>query len=180
MPFNVEKKFLYIHIPRTGGHSLKQAIYDAGLDLEGFKNKHDTPKEIRKYMSDWKDYWKFAFIRNPFDRLVSQYSHRVKNLKSRGFRKYKGFKAWLKAYAKKGKIRSQIRMLEGEMDFIGTVENMYEDYDKVCKHLKIKNCLSGDKLNSATHRHYREYYDSETRNIVEWYCMEDVDWGCKF
>lgn len=180
MAINREKKFLYIHIPRTAGHSIKQAIYGAGLDLEGFKSKHDLPKEIRRYMPDWKKYWKFAFIRNPFDRLVSQYSHRVNNLKSKGFRKYKNFKGWLTAYAKKGKIRSQIRMLEGEMDFIGMTEYLYDDYDKICRHLGIKNCLPQEKLNSAEHGDYRGYYDNETRNIVEYYCMADIDWGYKF
>lgn len=180
MPFNIDKKFLYIHIPRTAGHSIKQAIYRAGLDLEGFKNKHDMPKDIRNYIKDWNEYWKFAFIRNPFDRLVSQYCHRVDNLKSRGFRKYKNFKSWLKAYAKKGKIRSQIRMLEGEMNFIGMVENLYDDYNKVCKHLNIRNYLSNDKLNKTNHGNYQEYYDSEARNIIEYYCMDDIDFGYKF
>ena len=72
-------KCIYIHIPKTGGMSIESIL---GSNL---KNIHQRPLSIKhgypsewKYPKYWKKYYKFTFVRNPWDRAVSAYYFNLK------------------------------------------------------------------------------------------------------
>ena len=84
------KKFIFIHIPKTAGTSIEQAIL-------GLPNIHDGKKDhlddvahssiaVRLYhnnnlveaINSNPDFKLFAFIRNPWDRFVSLYRHSMR------------------------------------------------------------------------------------------------------
>ena len=82
-------KFIFIHIPKCAGTSIENALSSyckkgfLGYDkkLKGFKqhaNCHEllTHNYITSEMCD--SFFKFAFVRNPWDRCVSQYIWRIK------------------------------------------------------------------------------------------------------
>ena len=72
---NHEYKFIFIHIPKCAGISVGRTLCDlVGEDkskYEGFKIHHDEFDE-----KIWKEYFVFTFLRNPQDRLYSQYLYR--------------------------------------------------------------------------------------------------------
>ena len=72
---NHEYKFIFIHIPNNAGISVGRTLYNlVGKNpktYEGFKIHHD---EFDKKI--WKEYFVFTFLRNPQDRLYSQYLYR--------------------------------------------------------------------------------------------------------
>lgn len=81
-------KFIFIHIPKTGGTSIHIWFKDY-YELEG-KAREDPPPEIHHSSIDnllnnldksleFKNYFKFAIVRNPWDRLVSGYHDFVQN-----------------------------------------------------------------------------------------------------
>ena len=64
-----DNKIVFIHIPRTGGTSIKSALnlHDKIYKEDVYHmSANDIPKECE-------DYFKFTFVRNPFDRFVSLY-----------------------------------------------------------------------------------------------------------
>ena len=75
------KKCIFIHIPKTAGTSIEQFIRNKGknyLELIGVQYNrslhHLTAHEIKKmYPYQFNIYYKFAIIRNPYDRLLSEY-----------------------------------------------------------------------------------------------------------
>jgi len=91
---SIDKKFLFIHIPKTGGNSIQtvlkefsgdQIVIEEGLpeDKEGFEvvnprygtRKHST---LCKYYASmdpglYNQLFKFTVVRNPWDRMVSHY-----------------------------------------------------------------------------------------------------------
>lgn len=94
MIVNHSKRFIFIHVPKSAGTSLAAALsqYSSYLDQEvgagpfsaGQEQyyskrfgltKHSTACEVMNVVgpSVWGNYFKFAFVRNPYHRLVSAY-----------------------------------------------------------------------------------------------------------
>ena len=75
------RKIVFIHIPKTGGTSIEQMMREGGkyqLYYLGVRNKrsmhHYMAKELKAEMGRMFDvYRKFSFVRNPYDRIVSEY-----------------------------------------------------------------------------------------------------------
>lgn len=67
-------KFIFLHIPKTGGMSIGQTLYNlmgVTKKYDGFRIHHDEFDE-----DIFRDYFVFTFVRNPWDRLYSQYKFR--------------------------------------------------------------------------------------------------------
>ena len=67
-----QKKFLFVHIQKTAGSSLRKALHTAIADLAPFLGTHDHVAWATQHL-DFQSYFKAAFVRNPWDRLVSWY-----------------------------------------------------------------------------------------------------------
>ena len=82
-------KFVFIHIPRTGGSSFSEYIRNYCTARKNLGKEHGEFIEFshaplwqaqRTYFrnrDDWDKYFKFAIVRNPYDRLVSLFCHLV-------------------------------------------------------------------------------------------------------
>ena len=74
-------KFIYIHIDKTGGTSIASSLWPDLRIAEG-GTYHDAIGKhwsIKRYNDNagrrakYEKYFKFAFVRNPWDRAVSKY-----------------------------------------------------------------------------------------------------------
>lgn len=78
---NNEKKFIFIHIPKTGGTSLKKILSEK-INIDGFKvngelviyNKNTHIGINKKQFLKYKDYFKFTIVRHPYDWIKSYYN----------------------------------------------------------------------------------------------------------
>ena len=194
-------RFVLIDIPKTSTTSINYSllsildsqdryIYNTG-EQQGFKNtkakyihglhRHSTSKDINDKIKIPQDFKYICFVRNPFDLLVSYYSflrqrsifHTIDNL---------SFKDWV-IQSNDSLPRKQIDYINIEqLDqyYIGRFENLSIDFNKVCKLLSIKDITLKTK-NKTNHKHYTEYYDDETREIVaEKYARDIERFGYEF
>jgi hypothetical protein len=197
MNIDKEKKYLFIHIPKTAGESMYRLLKENGAT--GFLEKHSTALQARNALGVdcFKGYFCFSFVRNPWDQAVSFYEHLRKPL-----------------YIPRDVLRKQYPHLDGKYvgpvdacklamktDFNEFVRRVYREeeirhfyfYDQlfylsdhdgelICNHvfkyedlnnavdvLKANLGLSGElnRTNKSERRPYREYYDEETVSIIE-------------
>lgn len=201
-------KCIFIHIPRTAGTSIEQSIRPDWTN-KNFphmmpKKKHIFASTAKKIYRDyWDDYFKFSFVRNPWDRMVSMtkygryYGCEIKNdkLDISGYqKKFKKAEIDPRSKSKGEKFEAiggavYLNILNEELDFIGLFENLHEDYSKVCSAINCKCELShkeprfGPRLrvNNNKIKHYTEYYDDKTRRIVAKRYAKDIkQFGYKF
>jgi len=76
--YSEEKKFIWFKSAKTAGTSMYRGLMKKEIyDLVGYK---DNPIEFSKWWDSLTDeklnnYFKFTFVRNPYDRLVSAFNH---------------------------------------------------------------------------------------------------------
>ena len=140
----------------------------------------------------------FTFVRNPFSRLVSSYHYLTNGADANeddaeiGSKLSKDFKTFVKkelAFYLPGGGHSpdgQTHLtpmhwyIDGYYDFIGKVENINEDFQRVCDKAD-RDRIQLPIINKSTHKHYTEYYDKETKHIVETLYAKDIEmFGYKF
>jgi hypothetical protein len=68
------RKLVFVHIQKTGGDTVSRLIRESIPDIFCFKAKHEFAVKAAAELERWNEYFKFAFVRNPWDRLVSWYS----------------------------------------------------------------------------------------------------------
>ena len=163
---NNEYEFIFMHIMKTGGSSIEKLFNYEGI-------KHQRPIELINILGQttWDSYFKFTFVRNPWDRTISEYFYRRK----------KGsvttdFKSWLKSMSRGSwAIGLQSNWLQDKnFDFIGRFENLQEDFEFVCQQINYPK-VELPHMNSTSHEHYSMYYDEETKEIVREWHQRDIE-----
>jgi hypothetical protein len=173
MFINHKHKFIFIHIPKNAGTSIRNSFNIKGYDKKVVSKRypHSTCSEIKQYCGEkvWNEYYKFAFIRNPFDRLVSfyhfhksdQYKHKIG--RERAFNQ--SFKEWVMDINDLNVTHSQSYYLDEEINFIGRYENLQNDFNKVCKATKIAE-YTLPHYNKSEHKGWQHYYDDDLQDFV--------------
>lgn len=146
--------------------------------------QHLTAREVKERYDSliWNNYFKFAFVRNPWGRLVSEFSYRMQKrqdiIKSYGLNNQSSFEDYICAIRDRNKIIQQkdyVTDIEGNIivDFIGRLENIEDDFKKICKIIGVSCKL--EKTNKSVHKDYKQYYDSMSKKLVEKLYKEDIE-----
>lgn len=171
------KKVLYFHIAKTGGSSITKLMNTNGFNDNILTNRKISTQRKIEYFEEivdhWDDYYKFTFVRNKFDQLVSLYHYdknagllndcnsfsdfiinKVKNDKNL-------YGDWLDQYY-------LTHINENNMfNFIGTFKNYENDMRVLCKQLGVEYRDVRENIGSYNRtRNLRELYDNNCENIV--------------
>lgn len=189
--------FIFIHIPRTAGKAICYALGNR----DKIPGRHFFARRIKQELgkADWDSYFKFAFVRNPWDRTVSLYFHQTKThpddrakfrtwlmdqVKKNGYPNNNGLQ-WKSSFGNESSTggisvpwkcySDWILDEEGEvcLDFIGRYESLIEDWKHICAKLKINAPL---KVENATNHHHYTYYFNGDRELIklveDWYARD--------
>lgn len=187
-----KKHFFFVHIPKAAGKSMRYSLF-------GRENGACHARAIdlkRKYRNKWESYFKFGFVRNPWDRLLSAYNYlrnggngseedvgfMERQLRKNGIDCFEKFvHEWLtkdRAYSFIHLVpQTEFVLHRGrlQVDFIGKFENVDSDFKKVVQSIGI-DCEPLQHLNASRKlfNTYREKYDDIMKTIVNDIYSEDV------
>lgn len=179
-------RFIFAAVPKTGTHSVRQALREqlgdgdveqVGLfvnrrfpwkDLAAIQHGHLSLPQVRPYLGEdaFGRYFKFAFVRNPFDRFVSYCAFMLRGGDVFRQRPRDAMHHFLFVEPPENHIlfQPQASLLVGEdgrtllADKVGRVEDMQGSYDAICARLGIAS-RPLDRVNGTTRGDYRHYYD---------------------
>lgn len=137
-PENLRSKAIFIHIPKTGGYSVAQALF--GRDPWHFR--------YRDYeeLADLKQFYTFSIVRHPARRLSSMYTYirnsRIVAPELADCKLAPDFQTFLEEYFFRAKtpthpfLLSQIDFLENsageiDVDFLARLETLSVDFDMI-------------------------------------------------
>lgn len=146
--------------------------------------------------------FRFAFVRNPWDRLVSWWYYvaypmpgALRKLDTDHVRRI-GFKRWLMDEAEQTwfpyedqdhaalpalQRRPQQWWIDG-CDFVGRSERLVEDFREACRLGGIEGAATqAPRVNMRVRPPYRESYDAEMiEAVAEWHAVDIERWGYTF
>ncbi|HWB19520.1 MAG TPA: sulfotransferase family 2 domain-containing protein [Phycisphaerales bacterium] len=198
-----ERKFIFIHVPKAAGTSVQGALNSlgsqpsrclanrlmigAGLKATKWKptgwqrfGEHATAKHVRSCLgrAQYEMYFTAAFVRNPWDWLVSRYHYDLQTPTLRRHERVKqlgSLAAFAEYEAAKGSSQHRfVANAQGRVivNFVGRFERLEEDFDRLCEKLNVDVRLP--KLNASNHRPYQAHYNGATRRLVERLFAQDV------
>ena len=190
---SLKHKFIFIHIPKCGGTTINETLglvasTEHTKGTNGHGNMHYHEPLLKK------GYFCFSFTRNPFKRVCSLYHffntdkcmRWSQNRKTHELIKKLSFKEFvmkLSEFKYDQHFTEQYKFLSHpiyKVNFIGKVETMQQDFNIICDKLGIPQQQLPHK-NKTKHKHYTEYYDDETRQIVAEKYTRDIEvFGYKF
>lgn len=177
--------YIFIHINKTGGTSIDKSL---GIKIK----KHLTAKQVIDIVgrSKWDMAYKFAFVINPWDKVVSHYKYRIKTNQSLMKEKSIEFADWIRVTYGKDKdpfyydipqmFFQQVEWLKNnqneiDIDFIGRFENIAEDFNKIQQKLKLFSPLP--HLNKTITTDYHEFYkNQESIDIISNAFKDDINY----
>lgn len=208
-------KIIYFPIPKVACSSLKSACVDLlkiQLPSDAWKadafntSNYDHLFNKSNFLVKKKDvvklpnYWSFAFVRNPWDRLVSCYSEKIRkdgdpenftNGVSKVLIPYGVFKSGM-PFSDFARAISEIPDRESDphfrsqytficsgkscrpmVDFIGRFENLEEDFKEIQKRIDLPFALP--HMLASKRNHYRGYYNPALVEIVARRYQKDVE-----
>ncbi len=183
-------KFIYIAVPKTGTTSIQKHVESLNLteiQIYNLRNDDKLPDgmRFRKHMkasylkndiNEFDKYFKFTFVRNPYDRVVSWVYYYLRNNKINLHKhSFKELIFKCPEYIWECQCDFIFDDAKNLMNFVGKTENLQEDFNTICDKIGIPQKQLPHK-NKSKHKHYTEYYDDETREIVAEKYAKDIEY----
>lgn len=199
-------KYIFFHLPKNAGVSISRTLISqentlklkriVSYFLRNYFQKHDNFYLLKKKkliffrshitcsnfynLMDGDiclDFFKFAVVRNPWDRMVSRYFYSKKI--SKKFINF-SFNEFLNYDLKNNaNVLNQYNFCTDNkdnfcLDKVIKFENLNEDFNKISsKIFNKKDMLS--HFNKSDHKQYREYYNHKMKDKIYNFCKKDIE-----
>lgn len=183
------RRCIFIHVPRTGGTSVSKILHP-GKEYEiGGPNR---PKHwpIDRYDPETvNELFTFAFVRNPWDLMVSVWKILIRWGRLPPTLPFPRFVWYCEPILEKAIHRTWDRAFlelvrhgqlwwikpdQGGVDFVGRYERLATDFAVVARRIGLET----DRLphvNGTRHRAYQRYYDARSREVVQIRFRRDIE-----
>ncbi|MBK8976244.1 MAG: sulfotransferase family 2 domain-containing protein [Planctomycetes bacterium] len=196
-------RFVFVHVPKTAGSTVVRLLRAHAIErppagLASLLRAVGLPRDWRRYRFPkhaplrtaerrlpaemFHNAFKFGFVRNPWDRLVSDYNAQLRDPTARRHARTSrlgSFARYLRADAPRGLATQRSLLIDGSgaigVDFVGRFETLAADLAFVCDRLGLPRPPAWPEENRHPHADYRNYYASEDRDLVARHWREDIE-----
>lgn len=168
--YNSRLNCCFIHVPRCAGSSIAEIIEGQGhKDIIYFKRFLIGQSDL-----NFEDIFKFAFVRNPYDRFISGYHWTKSKIDINDYASQlaEKYETWKDNSLEELMFRPQWKYLCNQykhiqVDFVGRFENLKDDWHTISKKLGIEEKLphlnksKSGKLNSRGKSIIKELYKDD-------------------
>ena len=214
-------RYVYLAVPKVASTSILNSLlpfFDFDLSAESLENlRKGTPvRGVHEYFNrspyiinraaflagidvEYDRYFKFTFVRNPWDRLLSCYMSKVVRSgagmpmgtygnvtlsRNMSFQEFAEAVCRISDEAANAHFRSQHSFVCGAgsrkdilADYVGRFENLEEDFEVVTKKIGIDAQLphAANTASIRGSRSYRDFYDERLAEMVGERYREDID-----
>lgn len=203
-------KCIFVHIPKCGGSSIEKILWPSEAErtasnlwrgfISKYHNKYQTgglqhlqASQIKLELTKevFNTYFKCSIVRNPWDKAVSQFEYMKKRKDLRdyiGMSENDSFKKYLSLIQRNIHVQWDVQhkfIVDNNeklmVDFVGKFESFESDVSKILGKLKIVGIDKIPHVNKSIRSHYKDYYDSESREIIQYLYKKDIElFGYKF
>lgn len=176
------RRFVWFRVAKVGSRTIYNHLKKSRLSLEV-----DHPYNVSYIPRFYRSYFKFAFVRNPWDRIVSSWHNKVlkenhfkfneAELKRMGqFKYFIDYVSRLDIKSCDNHVRSQCALIDlNEIDYIGRFENFVHDLRYVLERIGIQSDkLLHENKSYRKKKDYRQYYTSEIKEKVYQIYQKDI------
>jgi hypothetical protein len=181
LDYSNRTNYVFIHINKCGGGAIEAAL--------GLPWLHMTAAECIGVLGRerWDSLFSFSFVRNPWDKVVSHYHHRVKTNQTGLGENPLEFNDWVRLsygendpryYDKPVMFMPQqdwLTDVQGNqaVRYIGRFESLQRDFDEVCTLLGLGRKVL-PSVRKSVRSSYQSYYNPQTREIIAGWFEKDI------
>jgi len=193
-------KFIFFAVPKTATHAIREALrkhtdeddweqqtlfgkqYLPIPELASIGHGHISVMQLRPHLpiETWDTYFKFGFVRNPFDRFVStcfflnrqnpDFENNARTFMKRALRADR--------FRQRILVRPQAEQLTDDrgaiaLDFVGRYEDLQCSFDMISERLKLPTTDLSLK-NASERASFEKYYDDELVETIGNYYGKDL------
>ena len=193
MNISQQYKCIFIHVNKTAGRSISSTLFGdiknhlTSKELFDLYDTTPTKERLKRCKREgyinllhrhWDQYFKFTFIRNPWDRKLSDYFFGKKrgivspttNFDTYIKNNHSNFDIWNVPALEW--IEDEDGNIEEDI-FIGQFENLQEDFNFVCNKIGFPLTKLPHR-NKTNHKPYWEYYTGEIEELVRQKYQKDI------
>lgn len=180
-------RFIFLAVPKTGTSSIENTLKPYRAAITRKFNKHATCSKLQRDLPSemWDSYFKFAFVRNPYDLMQSWYFYRQRkvlaNPKHPRHHLYTGdisFETFIHSFAENELMLRQVDFIAPhgkglQVDRVGKFETLDSDFSRICEHLQLSVEPLPVVRSSGNNRDAFKRWTPSARKIINEYFLED-------
>lgn len=195
-------RFIFAAVPKTGTHAVRRALREhlgeddieqvrlfvdkrfPWAELAAMGHGHQSLQQVRPYLGEeaFGGYFKFAFVRNPFDRFVSYCAFMLREGDMFQRQPQAAMRRFLFEEPPEHHIlfQPQASLLLSDdgktllADQVGRAETLQASYDAICERIGLP-IRQLERVNGSRRGDYRQYYDQALIDGVAQRYAQDLE-----
>lgn len=182
LTISTEKKFVWFRVAKVATRTTMKVLTDSKIDIEA-EHLYRTRYPVKRY----NEYFKFAFVRNPWERLVSCYlffkrrqlNHNpIRGINANMTDSFESFVEFVETRdltTSNTHFRLQSSLIDlNNIDYLGRFENFEQDLTKVLGILNIEHATIPHLNKTTASKKYRIFYNEDLIKRVHKLYKKDI------